>query len=173
MSHPNVGRILHSLDLTVKEENENFVLPVIVMERYDITLNNFIITARPSVDERLYIVQKMICGIDYIHSQHIIHYDLKPENIMITTRNKHLHLYIVDFGLAKRSTDPYTKFHHKSGTPPWMAPEIFRGEGHDFPADLFALAHLATAVMVCAVECQDADCKLCKQLSLWAGQSFT
>ena len=68
---------------------------------------------------------KYVCeGLEYAHSQDIIHCDLKPGNIMILEDNK---AKVMDFGVAKKSVDHQTGARTVAGTPAYMAPEQQRG----------------------------------------------
>lgn len=78
-------------------------------------------------------------GLAAIHAQGIVHGDLKPENIFITTTAR---LKILDFGLS-RPSQSYEARHDSSsgllaGTLAYMAPEQIRREPTDHRADLFA-----------------------------------
>ena len=67
---------------------------------------------------------KCVCeGLNYAHSQDIIHCDLKPGNIMILEENK---AKVMDFGVAKK-LDNQTGARTVAGTPAYMAPEQQRG----------------------------------------------
>ena len=67
---------------------------------------------------------KYVCeGLQYAHSQDIIHCDLKPGNIMILEDNK---AKVMDFGVAKK-VDNQTGARTVAGTPAYMAPEQQRG----------------------------------------------
>lgn len=49
--------------------------------------------------------------IEFIHSRHFIHRDVKPDNFLMGTGKKKNSVYAIDFGLAKRFRDPKTGLH--------------------------------------------------------------
>jgi len=63
-------------------------------------------------------------GLQYAHSQDIIHCDLKPGNIMIYGEDR---AKVMDFGVAKKSIDHETGARTVAGTPAYMAPEQQKG----------------------------------------------
>ena len=81
-----------------------------------------------------------ICNaIRYIHSNDIIHQDIKMENILINKKNK---VKLIDFGFSVR-TAPDEKISVFCGTPSYMAPEIVsKRPHHGKPADVWALGVL-------------------------------
>lgn len=80
-----------------------------------------------------------------IHAQGVVHGDLKPANVFLTTANPGVRL--VDFGLSKvEGLDRLTRTGELAGTPVYMAPELFTGEGGREPdarLDLYALGVIA------------------------------
>ena len=77
--------------------------------------------------ERWRYVEEIAQGVAYLHSQNIIHRDLKSANVLL---NKHMQIKICDFGLSGTFTIlsrgiQASVEHHMTGTYPWMAPELF------------------------------------------------
>lgn len=82
---------------------------------------------------------QILYGLGAVHDLGIIHRDLKAANIMRDTQGV---IRLMDFGLATvRRTDdsPATLTINLAGTPEYMSPEQIRGDGGDFPSDIYAL----------------------------------
>lgn len=94
---------------------------------------------RMGVPDALHVVRRTAEVLRFAHDQHIVHRDIKPQNIMITPRRQ---VKIGDLGLAKPTdqdlslTDSGTGI----GTPHYMPPEQMRNAKHADPrSDLYAL----------------------------------
>lgn len=74
-------------------------------------------------------------GFDYLHSKKITHRDVKPDNILIVNG----HAKIADFGLARQHETNEVAVMSFAGTPAYMAPEVWGGEGGP-PSDLYGFA---------------------------------
>jgi casein kinase 1 len=57
------------------------------------------------------LADQMISRIEFLHSRHILHRDIKPDNFLIGVEKKKHQVYMIDFGLAKRFRDPKTGEH--------------------------------------------------------------
>jgi predicted Ser/Thr protein kinase len=78
-------------------------------------------------------------GLDYAHAQGILHRDLKPANILLDPERGPL---LTDFGLAKLTGDSSTSLTASGsviGTPHYIAPEVWEGQGSTAAADIYAL----------------------------------
>ncbi|MCK9200115.1 MAG: protein kinase [Gallionella sp.] len=75
-------------------------------------------------------------GLAYAHAQNITHLDIKPANIMIAASGTPM---VMDFGLAKLSSQQEKAGNPLSGTPRYMAPEIIAGKQASAKADIYAV----------------------------------
>ncbi len=93
---------------------------------------------RPAPDEASTLVATVARALDHAHRKRLIHRDVKPANILIEQESGTP--YVADFGLAISEED-YLRESKIAGTPAYMSPEQFRGEGHrlDGRSDIFSL----------------------------------
>ncbi|VEU23631.1 DEKNAAC104911 [Brettanomyces naardenensis] len=87
---------------------------------------------------------QILCGLKYIHSADVIHRDLKPGNILVTSQGV---LKICDFGLARGINEKFMKFTHRPpeithyvATRWYRAPElILSRKNYGKPVDMWAV----------------------------------
>ncbi len=76
-------------------------------------------------------------ALSVAHERHLVHRDIKPGNVMVSTER---HAKLADFGLAKRVHDKQSDDGGwLSGTPNFMAPELFQGGSADKRSDVYAM----------------------------------
>ncbi|MDI1433948.1 serine/threonine protein kinase [Polyangium sorediatum] len=130
--------------------------PFLVMEllRGDDLANVLGDRGKLSPPEIVLVLSQAARALDKTHAAGIVHRDLKPENIFITYRDDGTpRIKLLDFGIAKvLASGQHAGMKQQTinlGTPPYMSPEQILGEGTiDHRADLYALAHIAYALLV-------------------------
>ena len=78
--------------------------------------------------------------LEYMHNQHVLHRDLKAENLMVDDEG---YLILIDFGNAKRlKAMDMKRTKTIIGVPHYVAPEVIIGKPYTFTADLWSLGVL-------------------------------
>jgi len=80
-------------------------------------------------------MKQLLEGIHYMHSQSVIHRDLKPDNILLVERDCDFDLKIGDFGLACEFDEELI---FRCGSPGYVAPEILKKMPYGQKADIFS-----------------------------------
>ncbi|MGL5260349.1 MAG: Stk1 family PASTA domain-containing Ser/Thr kinase [Lachnospiraceae bacterium] len=129
LMHPNITNVYDV-------GNENGIY-FIVMELVEgITLKKYIEKkARISVKEAVSIAIQISMGIEAAHNNHIIHRDIKPQNIIISKDGK---VKVADFGIAKAATSD-TITSNVMGSVHYTSPEQARGGFSDEKSDIYSL----------------------------------
>ena len=129
LMHPNVVNVYD-----VGEEGDIYY---IVMELVEgITLKKYIEKkARLSYEETVSIAIQVGLGIEAAHEKHIIHRDIKPQNIIISLAGK---VKVTDFGIAKAATSN-TITSNVMGSVHYTSPEQARGGYSDEKSDIYSL----------------------------------
>ena len=70
-------------------------------------------------------IRQIVRGVHFIHSQNILHLDLKPFNIMFANPDDDYNLRIIDFGLAEQMAEDEKQVKMTMcGTLEYMSPEV-------------------------------------------------
>ncbi|MGI9064367.1 MAG: Stk1 family PASTA domain-containing Ser/Thr kinase [Pseudonocardiaceae bacterium] len=135
LNHPAIVAVYDTGETTT----EYGPLPYIVMEYVDgRTLRDIVQTEGPMGSQRAMETMADVCAaLDFSHRAGIIHRDVKPANIMITTAGA---VKVMDFGIARALADGggITQTAAVIGTAQYLSPEQARGEQVDGRSDVYA-----------------------------------
>ncbi|MDD5849380.1 MAG: Stk1 family PASTA domain-containing Ser/Thr kinase [Firmicutes bacterium] len=129
LMHPNI--------VNVYDVGDEHGMYYIVMELVDgITLKKYIEKkSRLSAKEAVSIAIQVAMGLEAAHRNHIIHRDIKPQNIIISKDGK---VKVTDFGIAKAATSN-TITSNVMGSVHYTSPEQARGGYSDERSDIYSL----------------------------------
>ena len=129
LTHPNI--------VSVFDVGDDGDLHYIVMELIQgITLKRFIERkGKLDVKEAVGIAIQIAQGLDAAHQNHVVHRDIKPQNILISREGK---VKVADFGIAKAATTN-TVNQSPVGSVHYLSPEQARGGYSDERSDIYSL----------------------------------
>ena len=129
LTHPNI--------VSVYDVGEDSGRYFIVMELVEgITLKEYIrLNGRLSMDQTIDFSIQIASGLEMAHENHIIHRDIKPQNIIVA---KNGNLKVTDFGIAKAATSN-TMSTLGMGSVHYISPEQARGGYSDERSDIYSL----------------------------------
>lgn len=129
LRHPNVAEVY---DFGVVEGTNDVFFTSEFIDGKDL----FEVTAGSSEGDLAGLLVQVCRALSYIHSRHIIHYDIKPTNILVTGGDTP-QVKLIDFGLAEIKVDDALGV--IKGTVSYLAPEVARHLPVDPRADLYSL----------------------------------
>lgn len=141
LNHPAIVAVYDTGEETVKSSDGTQIqVPYIVMEYVEgHTVRELLTDGNPvPINEALEIVSGVLDALEYAHHQNLVHRDIKPGNVMITTTGK---IKVMDFGIARALSDSQatmTQTDAVVGTAQYLSPEQARGEQVDARSDLYS-----------------------------------
>lgn len=87
------------------------------------------------------LAKQILNGVAFLHRNSVVHLDLKPQNILLTSVQPLGDIRIVDFGLSRRM-DKITEVREILGTPEYVAPEILNYEPITTATDMWSIGVL-------------------------------
>jgi serine/threonine protein kinase len=136
LQHPNVATLYDFMEVGGQ--------PCIIMEYVDgQTISERVAAYRAAygaalpLSETVYIFERVVEAIEYIHRHGIIHRDIKSNNVKVSSLGQ---VKLLDFGIAKGQASPgLTQVGSVIGTLQYLAPELIRGGAADERGDIWAL----------------------------------
>lgn len=83
-----------------------------------------------------HIAASLLQALEFMHSNRIIHRDLKADNVFVTGQGV---VKLADFGVSAQLTDEKPRRRTVMGTPLWMAPEVVKETTYSEVADIWSL----------------------------------
>ncbi|ESO94184.1 hypothetical protein LOTGIDRAFT_51876, partial [Lottia gigantea] len=113
----------------------------VVMEKLKGDMLEMILSSpKGRLSERItkYLISQILMALKHLHSKSIVHCDLKPENVLLTTETAFPQVKLCDFGFARIIGE---KSFRRSvvGTPAYLAPEVLKRKGYNRSLDMWSV----------------------------------
>nr|XP_045624844.1 serine/threonine-protein kinase D3-like isoform X3 [Procambarus clarkii] len=113
----------------------------VVMEKLKGDMLEMILSSeRGKLSERItkFIIYQILAALKHLHSKNIVHCDLKPENVLLSSASDFPQVKLCDFGFARIIGE---KSFRRSvvGTPAYLAPEVLRNKGYNRSLDMWSV----------------------------------
>ncbi|AWP04937.1 putative death-associated protein kinase 2-like [Scophthalmus maximus] len=133
LRHPNI--------VTLKDVFESRAEVVLILELVSgAELFDFIAEKDNLLEsEAIEFMKQILEGLGFMHSKNIAHFDLKPENIMLSDKvSPNPNIKLIDFGLA-HCFHQGEEYRSSSGTPQYIAPEVINSEPLSTASDMWSI----------------------------------
>ncbi|XP_011296230.1 serine/threonine-protein kinase D3 [Musca domestica] len=113
----------------------------VVMEKLKGDMLEMILShERGRLSERVtkFLITQILIALKHLHSQNVVHCDLKPENVLLSSDAEFPQVKLCDFGYARIIGE---KSFRRSvvGTPAYLAPEVLRNKGYNRSLDMWSV----------------------------------
>lgn len=89
-------------------------------------------------------IREATLGLEAVHAQGLIHRDIKPHNLMLTTTGRVL---VMDFGLVREEDPSLSITNAAVGSPAYMSPEMCRNDPVDVQTDIYSMGATAYTLL--------------------------
>lgn len=141
LKHPSI------LELYTFFEDSKYVYLVLELAQNG-TLHQYFVDKRETLSEfeAANVLAQVVSGLQYLHSNNIMHRDMSMSNLLLTAT---MQVKIADFGLATQ-LDQHFESKHKTlcGTPNYISPEVASRSTHGLSTDVWGLGCLLYTLLV-------------------------
>ncbi|KPP66135.1 serine/threonine-protein kinase 17A-like, partial [Scleropages formosus] len=92
------------------------------------------------------LMRQILEGVSFLHKNSVVHLDLKPQNILLTSNSPLGDIKIVDFGLSRMMSSKQ-ELREIMGTPEYVAPEVLNYEPISTATDMWSIGVLAYVML--------------------------
>ncbi|KAK9497813.1 hypothetical protein O3M35_003733 [Rhynocoris fuscipes] len=133
LSHPGVV----NLECMFETPDRIFV----IMEKLKGDMLEMILSSEKGrLSERItkFLITQILVALKHLHNKNIVHCDLKPENVLLSSDSDFPQVKLCDFGFARIIGE---KSFRRSvvGTPAYLAPEVLRNKGYNRSLDMWSV----------------------------------
>ncbi|XP_030049798.1 caM kinase-like vesicle-associated protein [Microcaecilia unicolor] len=130
VNHPNILQLID----TFETKKEFYIIQELATggDVFDWILDQGYYTEKDASN----VIRQVLEAVAYLHSLHIIHRNLKLENLMYYTQNNHSKVVLRDFYLSRFDSGEITE---PCGTPEYLAPEVVARHRYGRPVDCWAV----------------------------------
>jgi len=144
MDHPNIARVL---DAGATDSGRPFFVMELVK---GVPMTEYCDKNNLATEQRLELFIIVCHAVQHAHQKGVIHRDIKPSNVMVTLHDGHPVPKVIDFGVAKATSQRltertlFTAYGQMIGTPAYMSPEQAEMSGLDIDtrSDIYSLGVL-------------------------------
>lgn len=90
---------------------------------------------------------KLLKAVASLHRVGIAHRDIKPQNLLLTTKDNVTDIKLADFGFARRVLYPES-LTSRVGTPTYVSPQVLKNHPHDERVDLWSIGVVVYVLLV-------------------------
>ncbi|XP_051167068.1 serine/threonine-protein kinase D1 [Leptopilina boulardi] len=113
----------------------------VVMEKLKGDMLEMILSSEKGrLSERItkFLVTQILVALKHLHSKNIVHCDLKPENVLLSSDSDFTQVKLCDFGFARIIGERSFR-RSVVGTPAYLAPEVLRNKGYNRSLDMWSV----------------------------------
>ena len=93
------------------------------------------------------LARELLSAVAYMHERGVAHRDLKPQNLLLVSKEDDADMRVADFGFAKRVQVPNSLM-TRCGTPTYVAPEVLKNHPHDEMVDMWSVGIIIYVLLV-------------------------